>query len=365
MRFLYVSRQFNRSGYYILEHLLENTPFRPMAVLMPKPASPLPLNDEERAAKEIEAYQEHTRSMNGTPLRFMKSIEQLARLHKINVVLEETIKGDAVFRRIQEMAPDLIVLGGGWPQLIPERVLELPRLGAINTHPSLLPDFRGTDIHRWQVRYDVRQSGTTIHYMDERFDTGDVIGQNTVQIERTDTPQALFEKTAQAAGPLMESVLKSIESMAPKKVTGNRQPERDKASRYYSKWRWDDQDFLRLDWSRAAVDLERLVLACTQESYIYNGPWFSCDGATYLVREAWAVEDCGPQIEDGQPGQIFRHANGYPIVRCGQGALTLDKVQEATSLGFPKEPHHRPALSGEEWLQQHHIPYENIRSKHT
>ena len=103
---------------------------------------------------------------------------------------------------------DLIVLGGGWPELLPLNIIEAPLIGSINTHPSLLPDFRGTDIVRWQVFNNVKKTGVTIHYMDERFDTGQIIGQVEMDVEDIETPQLITTKLAKMSRQFNDKYIK-------------------------------------------------------------------------------------------------------------------------------------------------------------
>lgn len=343
MRFLYVSRQFNRSGYHILDHLLEEGTHVPVGVLLPSPSAPQPLDDPAGAEQECRRYAEEVARYGGRPLRFLGSIRRLAEGHGIPVFERRGIKGDEAYRWLSSLDLDLIALGGGWPQLIPPRVINLPRYGVINTHPSLLPEFRGTDIHRWQVLHGVDRSGTTIHYVDERFDTGEILGQVAVPVSPDDTPQDLADKAGRAAGPLMKDVLDRIASAIPGRARGTAQGARDDESRYFSRWRWEDREFLRLDWGRPAEDLRRLVLACSQESYRYNGPFFESRGVEYIVREA---STCPLDAPPGRPGEVVRIDGDGLTVRCGDDrlGLRLTRVQPTSPEGFRHHSHPEPSI---------------------
>jgi methionyl-tRNA formyltransferase len=343
MRFLYVSRQFNRSGYHILEHLLDDGMHIPAAVLLPSPSAPQPLDDPARAEEERRRYAEEVARYGGRPLRFLGSIRRLAEDRGIPVFERRGIKSDEAYRWLASLDLDLIAVGGGWHQLFPPRVIDLPRLGVINTHPSLLPEFRGTDIHRWQVLHGVDRSGATIHYVDEGCDTGEILGQVAVPITPNDTPQDLADKAGRAAGPLMKRVLDRIASAIPGRARGAAQAARDDASRYFSRWRWEDREFLRLDWNRPAEDLRRFVLACAQESYRYNGPFFEARGAEYIVRGASTSPIDAPP---GRPGDVARIDAEGVTVRCGDDrlGLRLTRVQPASLEGFRDHFHPEPSF---------------------
>lgn len=324
MRILYVSRHFNRSGYYILEHLLRDKNCTLAAVLLPKPKRKQWLDDPVLAPFEVLRYTIETRYYRCRPVRFMKSLRRLARRHLAPVLELASLKTEAAYETLKRLNLDLIVLGGGWPELIPRRVIRLPRLGVINTHPSLLPEFRGTDVHRWQICKGVFTSGTSIHYIDEQFDTGDIIGQVAIKVTDEDIPQSLFERSALSSVSLMGRVLDRIAEAAPNRVQGIRQEKRDDRSTYFSRWRWNDGDFLRMDWTGSARENWRFIRACCQESYKYNGPSFTLRGKEYIIREAGLAQHQG-----GVVGEIcIINAEGVGV-RCGSGdtILMIQQIQ--------------------------------------
>jgi len=326
MNYLYVSRHFNRSGYYILEHLLRSGRLFPRAILLPARGLSDPLNDKNKAGAERERYAREVAYFGCRALRFMKSISLLADEYNIPVIFRESIKDDDTYMLLKSIGMDLIILGGGWPELIPRRVIDLPRLGIINTHPSLLPEFRGTDVHRWQICCGVNKSGITIHYVDEKFDTGNILGQLEVPINSTDTPQELADKTGRVAGPLMEKILTEIEVNAPNRVTGQVQANRDDRSRYFSRWKWENRDFLRIDWSQTAKKINNFVRACTQESYKYNGPFFFVNNTEYILRKSSLAKYNGR----GNIGEIVNINLENIGIRCSDEdeVLLLTQVQQ-------------------------------------
>lgn len=346
LQYVYISRLFNRSGYHILKHLLQEGSLRPAAVMLPEAPEPNPLDDAATADLDMARHARDVAWYGSRNLRFHGSLRRLATDARIPVVAFKSIKDAEAQDWLREFDPDLLVLGGGWPELLPESVIRMPRLGVINTHPSLLPEFRGTDVHRWQVNAGVTTTGTTIHYVDEQFDTGDIIGQASTPIAASDSPQELAEKAAWVAAPLMQEVLTAIAHAAPQRVPGKPQAGRNDTSRYYSVWRWHDRSFLRLDLTRPAVEIARFVLACTQESYRYNGPFFPWGGSDFILREARVV----PHSGEGSPGDVLAITDDGIIVRCGDEdqALCMTQVQPTREQEWQTRSHSNPAWTGEE-----------------
>src|SRR5690606_28678181 len=105
------------------------------------------------------------------PLKFSRSVYKLAKSKKIDVIRIETIKSASFVRTLEIISPDLLFVGGGWHELIPKKVLRIPKLGALNVHPSLLPNYRCTSITRWQILHGDKQSRSSVLNIDDRFDT--------------------------------------------------------------------------------------------------------------------------------------------------------------------------------------------------
>lgn len=342
MRFVYLSRRANRAGYFALKHLLEESGLAPACVFLPltrDKSGRVPNGQEATAADLIpsHAYNRH---------RFTGSIAELARHHSVPVVLTADINEPDAMEVFRSCDPELVVIGGGWPQLLKPHVLSHAPFGAINAHPSLLPEFRGTDIHRWQVLDGVRTSGTSVHYVENTFDTGGILAQAQFPVGPTDTPQALAERAAKATGPLLVEAITKIMSAGPGEEVGRPQG-RPVGQKYFSRWPWKDLDFLRISWADDATGIARLVLASNQESYYYNGPYACHDGQPYIIRQARLQPH--PSTGRRVPGRVLELTDQGPLIECGSDALLLTEVQPASRTFWPGGFHTAPALSGREF----------------
>jgi methionyl-tRNA formyltransferase len=109
------------------------------------------------------------------------SIDELCSLHAIPMLWRSSLRDPAATVEIDQLEPDAIV-SCCFPLLVPPHVLSLPALGCLNIHPSLLPAWRGVEPLFWPFRFGEAETGTTVHLMDERFDTGPVLFQQRVPI---------------------------------------------------------------------------------------------------------------------------------------------------------------------------------------
>jgi methionyl-tRNA formyltransferase len=112
-------------------------------------------------------------------------------------------------RLLREVRPHLIVLGG--TRIIRPNIFTLARDGALNSHPGLLPQVRGSASVAWSIYHDV-PLGCTCHFIDADIDTGDIVGQRTLPVHRGDTYEKLVHATIVLAGTLMVEALRQYEA---------------------------------------------------------------------------------------------------------------------------------------------------------
>lgn len=220
--------------------------------------------------------------------------------------------------KVKDSLPNLAALKAdlfvvvAYGQYIPPSVLALPRHGAINLHPSLLPKYRGSSPIQWAVANGDTQTGVTILYVSEKMDAGDVILQRKLPIGPDDT-SATLEPVLAAAGA--ELLMEAVEQI--RNGTAQPFPQDDTAATEVRKLTKEDG---HLDWSLPAETLRNRIRGFT--------PWPGCfcempDGRRLKIVRA-AVED-----RAGAPGEILDAGEGGPLVAAGEGALRLLEVQPA------------------------------------
>ena len=134
-------------------------------------------------------------------------VKEFAIKNNIKILQPEKIKED--YKEILDLNPDIIITCA-YGQIIPKELLDYPKYGCINIHASLLPKLRGgAPIHKAIIDgYD--KTGVTIMYMDEKMDSGDIIYQEEIKIENTDTAGSLFDKLSILGSNMIIKVLPSI-----------------------------------------------------------------------------------------------------------------------------------------------------------
>ena len=127
----------------------------------------------------------------------------------IPVIQPEKLRGSEELQQIIALNPDLVVTAA-FGQILPKELLDAPRLGCINVHASLLPQYRGgAPIHQAIIDGQAK-TGVTIMYMAQKLDAGDIISQREIMIEDTDHTGLLFDKLSEVGKGLLKDTLPSI-----------------------------------------------------------------------------------------------------------------------------------------------------------
>jgi methionyl-tRNA formyltransferase len=193
--------------------------------------------------------------------------------------------------------------------ILPQVVLDIPRLGCINSHASLLPRWRGAAPIQRAVQAGDAESGVTVMRMEAGLDTGPMLLKAVTPITAQDTGGTLHDRLAELGPP---AVLQAIAGLADGSLIGEVQD--DSLANYAHKL---NKDEARIDWSRPADELERLVRA-------FN-PWPICHST--LNSEALKVLAADLAEGQGAPGTILSASKEGLTVACGENALRLTRLQ--------------------------------------
>ena len=133
-----------------------------------------------------------------------------ALVHGLEITQPDKIKNNVEFRgRLEEISPDAIVVVA-YGRIIPAWMLDLPRLGCINLHGSMLPKYRGAAPIQWAVAMGESVTGNTTMLLEEGLDTGPILLQQQVEIRPEQTAVDLFEEMAVLGAPLMVETLAGL-----------------------------------------------------------------------------------------------------------------------------------------------------------
>jgi methionyl-tRNA formyltransferase len=239
-------------------------------------------------------------------------VKVLAEQHQIPVFQPKSLRPEENQRLVADLNADVMVVVA-YGLILPKAVLDMPRLGCINVHGSLLPRWRGAAPIQRALWAGDSETGVTIMQMDVGLDTGDMMHKIACPIEATDTSASLYNKLAEL-GP--QGLLATLQQLAVGKVTREVQDETQVT--YAEKL---SKEEARLDWSLSAEQLERCIRA-------FN-PW----PVSYFILEDQPVKvwqaTVLPETANAEPGTIV-HADKNGIqVATAEGILNLTQLQPA------------------------------------
>ena len=232
-------------------------------------------------------------------------------------VLQPDRARDAAFvDDLRALAPDLIVVAA-YGQILPKSILELPPLGCLNVHASLLPAYRGASPIQAAILNDDAKSGVTIMKMDEGLDTGDIVAMESTPIASEDDAQSLHDRLARIGGELL---VRTIPDYANGELPPRPQPEEGVS--HVGKIQKREGE---IDWTQSARSIWCRVRAFTPwpGAYVWRG-----GGGGKRILKFWKTEvvDCAVDAS-ARPGEIVSADKDGVVVACGRQALRIDVLQ--------------------------------------
>lgn len=261
------------------------------------------------AGREIVAVYTQPDRPAGRGQKLMPSpVKQLALQHGIAVYQPQALRDPAAQAELAALRPDLMVVVA-YGLILPQVVLDTPRLGCINSHASLLPRWRGAAPIQRAIEAGDASSGVTVMQMEAGLDTGPMLLKVTTTITAEDTGGSLHDRLATLGS---QAVVEAVTKLAAGELRGEVQD--DSLATYAHKL---NKDEARLDWSRPAVELERLVRA-------FN-PWPIC----HSTLNGEPLKVLAAQLGEGKgaPGSVLAADKSGLTVACGEGALRLTRLQ--------------------------------------
>ena len=240
----------------------------------------------------------------------LSEVRKLALEHGIETAQPVRIKKDPeLIERIKEIAPDMIVVAA-FGQILPKSVLDIPRLGCINVHGSLLPKLRGASPMQAAVLEGFDESGITIMRMAEGLDTGDMISKRACDIKGRDFTE-VSEILAEAGAELLAETIPHIaDGSAAYEV-------QDDAEATYAGMISKADGYT--DFNEPAERIERKIRAFIEWPACYS----YLEGQQVKFYKAEVIDE----KPDGEPGTVSRTDKKSYFINCGSGKLRVLEQQ--------------------------------------
>jgi len=248
-------------------------------------------------------------------------VKQLALSYGIPVIQPEKLKDPGVFETLISWDPDFVVVVA-FGQILRQNVLDLPKLGCINVHGSILPRWRGAAPIQASILHGDQETGITIMKMDKGIDTGEILATKSIPIESNDNTLSLSKKLSILGADLLDESIKKV-------LLGviELQKQDDSLATYAPMIKKEDGF---LDSGKSAIDLERQIRAF----FPWPGAFIDIGGEKMKILEATVLN----QLDINKGERVI--VDGFPVMGTRVGCLKILKIQPAG----------RKAISGKDFI---------------
>jgi methionyl-tRNA formyltransferase len=242
------------------------------------------------------------------------SVRDLAFRNYLPVYQPENPNDPALVAVLKRLEADFL-FSCYYRHMLKKPLLDLPRLGALNLHGSLLPRYRGRCPLNWVLINGESETGVTLHYMEEKADRGDIVGAKRVPITPEDTALMLFARMTVAAGTLMRECYPLL-----RRGQAPRAPQDHAQASYFGGRRPADG---RIDWRQSALQVYNLMRAVTHP---YPGAFTYFGGRKLFIWAGKAL--AAPAAAPDGPGQVMARLPGEGLlVATGDGHFLITQAQ--------------------------------------
>ena len=235
-------------------------------------------------------------------------VKEVAVAAGIPVFQPEHFREEETVTELRELKPDICAVVA-YGRILPQKVLDVPPLGCINIHASVLPKYRGSAPYQWAVLDGLAQTGVTAMYLSREMDAGDIIDVSKTPIGENETAGELLDRLAVLGAELLSKTLKRFESGKVSAVPQN------EAEVSYAPML--DKSICPIDWTKTAQQVHNHVRGLH--------PWpvatMELQGKTFKVHATHVVEG------SGRPGEILGLTKTGLRVACGEGAVEILSLQ--------------------------------------
>ena len=225
----------------------------------------------------------------------------------IRVIEVEDLKSEEFARQLREIEADLFVVVAF--RVLPKHILEIPAIGSVNLHASLLPKYRGAAPIHWAVMNGEEETGCTIFFLDEQVDTGNIIQQETIGIGDNETTGEVYERLMHHGS---DTLLKAVDLIASEKYTLKEQND-DEATPAPKLFR----EHTKVDFNNTAKDVHNKIRGLSP----FPTAWAMYKGEKFNLYKS----QLGP-IANVDVGELFVRDNRL-LVGCSDGTVELLEVQ--------------------------------------
>ncbi len=272
----------------------------------------------------------------GRGLKISESpVKEYSKKNQLNLLQPVNLKDDKFINQIKSLKPDLIVVVAF--RMLPEILWSIPTFGSINVHASLLPNYRGAAPINWAIINGEKQTGVTTFFINDRIDTGDIIGQSKIDINKDETAGELHNRLMKLGADLLiksiDKIFSSKQNITTKQLEGknlNTAPKLNKTN-------------CNINWQDSCVNIHNKIRGLSP----YPGARSVLDNLNKKIKVIVYKSDYIKEVHNHNSGSIYIEkdkikiavADGYiyPLLIKFEGKKTMDTKSLINGFNFNKE----------------------------
>ena len=240
-------------------------------------------------------------------------VKEFAMEKKLKIYQPEKVRKNVEFiEEIKKLEPDVICVVA-YGKILPQEILEIPKLGCINVHGSLLPQYRGAAPIQWAVLNGDKTTGVTTMYMDVGMDTGDMILKEETEIGENETTGELWDRLAQIGAKLLSKTLEQVEKGTAPRISQG--PDFTMAPML-------DKEMSKIDWeNKTAREIKNLVRGLNP----IMGTYSYLDGKKIKF---WKVDALPNDNSDFENGTVIKSDSKEGLyIKAKDGIIKVLEIQ--------------------------------------
>ena len=263
-------------------------------------------------------------------------VKEEALANGIEIFQPTTLNTEEVYEKLKSIDAELYVVVA-YGKILPQKILDLPRLGCINIHASLLPSYRGAAPIQWAIIDGCKKTGITTMLMDSGLDTGDILKKYEINIEDYETGGSLFEKLALLGAKAIVDTIENLDNIVPVK-------QKDTDTKYASVLQ---KSMGNIDFSKDRDYIERLVRGLSP----WPGAYSSLRGKNIKLLKVSKVDVANIKYKKEDYGRLISTKNSLYVV-CKGGLLEILNLQLAGKKAMQSSEFLRGFKPEEDWLKR-------------
>ena len=253
---------------------------------------------------------------SGRGLKIRNSaVKQYAIKKNIELLQPKNLKDQTFVEKIKNFKPDFIIVVAF--RMLPKVIWSIPNLGTINLHASLLPDYRGAAPINWALINGEKYTGVTTFFIDDKIDTGDILLQKRIKINKTDNAEDLHNSLSKIGSLLMYETINKV-------VNNNIKPIKQRSNKIYKTAYKLNKENVKINWESKPIEIYNKIRGLSP----YPGARTTIIDTKFKIKKNIIIYDCDYKlINNGlNPGHIIISKNNFKI-SCIDGFIQLKEIK--------------------------------------